>query len=147
MTDFPTPEDTRRPDVPACEVTLADGRCWGLARPSTRLRPIVVNGRDAAGRPVESIALQSVVAYPPEVVRLVDALRRGLAMGSVAEQYEALFDLAAALLRLGHDIDAATSATLLALDLGEFARFAREVIAIAFGATPPTESTSGDVHA
>ena len=138
MTTIPNPEDTRRPGVPVLEVTLADGRRWGLARPSIHLRPIVVEGRDAAGRSVEMIAVQTVVAYPLEVQHLMDALRRQLAMGSEVEQYEVLFNLAAALLRQAHDIDLKTTAALLAVDLGDLARFASEVIAIAFGPPSPT---------
>ena len=131
MTPSPTPEGTRRVDVPAHPIILADGRAWGFARPSTRLKPTVVAGHDRAGRPAESVAVRVVVDYPLEVRRRLDAVRSALA-GSDDDRVEAIFELAAALLRRAHDVDPTTAAALL--DLGDdLPRFASELLAVAFG--------------
>lgn len=146
MSKIPKPEDTRRPDVPIHEVTLADGRKWGLARPSIRLRPMIVAGEDADGRPTETIAVRTTVAYPLEIQRLMETMRIALAAGLDVDQYEALFNLAAALLRRAHDIDLATTAALLSVDIEHLAQFAREVIAIAFGPPPATADREEGGH-
>ena len=138
MTPPPTPEGTRRADVPARPIVLADGRAWGFARPSARLKPAITAGTDRAGRPAESVAVRVVVEYPLEVRRRLDAVRSALA-GSDAGRIEAIFELAAALLRRAHDVDPATAAALL--DLGDdLPRFATELLAVASG--PPGQSPS-----
>ncbi len=81
------------------------------------------------------------MAYPLEIRYLVEGLRSKLAAESEIDQYESLFNLAAALLRRGHDIDLDSTASLLAVDVEDFARFARDVIKVAFGA--PRMTTPG----
>ena len=132
MMTLPTPETTRIANVAADPIVLADGRAWGFARPSNRLKPTVVTSRDLLGRPKESVAVRVVVEYPLEVRRRVDAMRATLEVGADVDRYEMLFDLAAALLRNAHDIDPATAAALL--DLGEdLPRFAAKFVTVARG--------------
>jgi len=131
MKPSPTPAGTRRVDIPVHPIVLADGRAWGFARPSTRLKPAIVVGLDHAGRHAESVAVQVADEYPLEVRRRLDAVRSAFA-GSDADRAEALFELAAVLLRRAHDVDPGTAAKLL--DLGaELPRFALELLAVVSG--------------
>jgi hypothetical protein len=141
MSEFPKPEQTRRPGIPTVPIILADGRAWGFARPTLRLMPIVAPRKDDLGRHTETITVRATSGYPLEIERLLDALRSALGGGSEVTQYEAFFRLAAALLRRAHDIDLTTAAALLAVDAAELPRIVAEVLAVAFGG-PSSATTS-----
>ena len=145
MQPLPSPERTRRDDVPAHPIVLADGRAWWFARPSTLLKPAFASGLDRVGRPGESVAVLVVVEYPLEIRRRLDAVRAALT-GSDADSLETLFELAAALLRRAHDVDPATAAALL--DLGDdLPRFALELLAVAAGEPRPSpDLPEGNTH-
>lgn len=130
MDDQPTPEATRRDGIHALPVLMADGRGWGLAMPSTRLRPEVVEGVDELGRPTRSIQVVAEFGYPPEIRRLVDVLRSEL---DDVQRYDAFFALALALLRRAHDLDLRDAASLLEVDVDDMARFVEVVLLIVSG--------------
>ena len=46
MSERMTPDSTRREEIPARPVRLADGADWGFSRPTVRLFPEVVTGID-----------------------------------------------------------------------------------------------------
>ena len=98
MSERLLPNLTRRDKVGAHSIRLADGKEWGIARPTVRLFPKVIKALDQLGREVECIAVDAGFGYPLEVERLVDRVRIACAEGSVQEQYVAFFALASQLL-------------------------------------------------
>ena len=130
----PTPETTRREGVLAAPIVLADGQPWGFARPSPRLRPVVVAGVDALGRPVEQIRVVAETVHPLEIRRLVDDLRIACEAGSADPQYDALIRLAVALLRRAHDLDLAEAAALLETSLADLPALVEAILSVVTGA-------------
>ena len=61
--------------------------------------------------------------------------------GTVREQYEAFFSLAAALLRRAHEISLATACDLLSVPEDELPRLVRDVMAVVFGGQPGSDPT------
>ena len=90
MENRPTPERSRRPEIRAAPVTLADGLAWNLALPATRLRPSVVRGVDTLGRPTEAIHLATEFGYPAGIERAIDRLRSECEAGDPAGQLDAV---------------------------------------------------------
>jgi hypothetical protein len=133
MDDQPTPDVTRREGVRAFPVTLSDGNDWGLALPSTRLRPRVELGVDVLGRPTEIIRVEAEFGYPIEIRRLVDDLRSACEGDEEEPRYDTLFRLAATLIRRAHDIDLATAASLLELDVDDLPRLVEVVLSVVTG--------------
>ncbi len=132
MDKLPNPEQTRREDVTSRPVRLADGHDWGFARPSRRLIPTVVEGMDLLGRRTETIAVRPGFGHPLEIQRLLDGFRASCDEGPTAEQYEAFFALAVALLCRAHEIDRSTACALLTVEGAELPRLIAEVLAVAF---------------
>jgi len=132
----PLPDRTRREGVRAYPITLADGRSWGLALPSLRLRPEVEAGVDALGRPTETIRLAAELGYPLEIRRLVADLRAACDGDEAARRYETLFRLAVALLRRAHDLSATEAATLLELGGDDLPGLVETVLAVVTGECP-----------
>ncbi len=139
----PTPDRTRREGVHAAPITLADGQAWGLALPSLRLRPEVVVGVDALGRPDETIRVVAEVGYPAELRRLVAGLRSASEGGDPGPQYEALFRLAVALLRRAHEIDAADAASLLETGVDDLPGLVEAVLSVVTGECPELSAPPG----
>ncbi len=137
----PTPDRTRREGVRASPIPLADGRAWGLALPTHRLRPEFEAGVDALGRPTETVRVVAEFGYPLEVRRLVDDLRSACEAGSPGPQYEALFTLAVALLRRAHDLGPAEAAALFESDVDDLPGLVDAVLAVVTGGCP--EETPG----
>jgi hypothetical protein len=133
MDERPTPDLTRVEGVRAFPITLADGNDWGLALPSTRLRPRVEVGVDALGRSAENIRVEAEFGYPLEIRRLVDALRSACEGDEEEPRYESLFRLAATLIRRAHDIDLPTAASLLELDVDNLPRLVEAVLSVVTG--------------
>jgi hypothetical protein len=131
-----SPDRTRREGVEAFSITLADGNRWGLALPSPRLRPVVVEGVDSLGRPTNSIDLVSEYGYPLEIRRLIDDLRSACDQGVAERQYECLIRLAAALIRRAHDIDLAVAASLLELGVDELPGVVEAILWVVTGQCP-----------
>ncbi len=136
MDDRPTPDRTRREGVEAFPIILADGNAWGLSLPSPRLRPRVLRGLDALGRPTEAICVSAEFGHPIAIRRLVDGLRSACEAGGADRQYEALILLAAALIRRAHDIDLEFAASLLELGVDELPRLVEAVLGVATGNCP-----------
>jgi hypothetical protein len=130
MDDQPTPNLTRREGVRAFPITLADGNDWGLALPSTRLRPRVEVVVDALGRSGEIIRVEAEFGYPLEIRRLVDALQSACEGDREEPRYETLFRLAATLICRAHDIDLPTAASLLELDVDDLPRLVEAVFSV-----------------
>ena len=133
MDDRPTPDLTRREGVRAFPITLADGNDWGLALPSTRLRPRFEVGVDALGRSTEIIRVEAEFGYPLEIRRLVDGLRSACEGDEEEPRYETLLRLAATLICRAHDIDLARAASLLALDVDDLPRLVEAVLSVVTG--------------
>jgi hypothetical protein len=133
MDERPTPDPTRRQGVRALSITLADGNEWGLALPSTRLRPRVERGLDALGRPIESIRVAAEFGHPVEIRRLVAALRSACQGDQERRRYEALIHLAVALIRRAHEIDLTTAVSLLELDVEDLPRLIEAVLSAVTG--------------
>jgi hypothetical protein len=149
MDDQPTPDLTRRGGVRAFPITLADGNDWGLALPSTRLRPRVEVGVDPLGRPAEILRVEAEFGYPIEIRRLVDALRSACEGDEEEPRYETLFRLAATLIRRAHDIDLPTAASLLELDVEDLPRLVEVVVSVVTGASleSPASTRKANVDA
>jgi hypothetical protein len=147
MDDQPTPDLTRREGVRAFPITLADGNDWGLALPSTRLRPRFEVGVDALGRSAEIIRVEAVFGYPLEIRRLVDALRSACEGDDEEPRYETLFRLAAALIRRAHDIDLPTAASLLELDVDNLPRLVEAVLSVVTGECQENPESSRKANA
>ncbi len=133
MDNRPTPGATRREGVRTIPIVLADGQAWGLAAPSPRLRPEIVPGVDALGRPTERIRVVAEVGYPLEIRRLVADLRVACGAGPAARPYDAWFGLAIALLRRAHDLDLAEAAELLDPSPADLPSLVDAVLAIVTG--------------
>ena len=131
-----SPGRTRREGVGAFSITLADGHRWGLALPSPRIRPVVVEGVDPLGRPSSSIRLVSEYGYPLAIRRLIDDLRSACDQEAAERQYESLIRLAAALIRRAHDIDLTEAASLLELGVDELSGVVEAVLSVVSGQCP-----------
>lgn len=131
-----SPDRTRREGIEAFSITLADGNRWGLAMPSPRLRPVIVEGIDSLGRPSTSIRLISEYSYPLAIRRLIDDLRSAYDHGPAERQCESLVRLAAALIRRAHDIDLAEAASLLELGVEELSGVVEAVLTVVSGLCP-----------
>ncbi len=145
MSERITPDSTRREEIPARPVRLADGADWGFARPTVRLFPEVVTGIDRLGRPVERVSVGIEFGYPPEARRLIDGVRSACEHGTVREQYEAFFSLAACLLQRAHEITLDAACELLSVSEVELPRLVREVMAVVSEAEGAPESTREEV--
>lgn len=130
MEERPTPERTRRPGVRAASLALADGLAWGLALPAARLRPSVVRGVDALGRPTQTIRLVEEFGYPPAINRAIDRLRSECKYGDPSGQREAVVALGVALLLRAHDIEDAYAASLFETNSESFPRLAETIVEI-----------------
>jgi len=128
-----SPNSTRRDGVDAFPVTLADGNQWGLALPSPRLRPEVIETVDRLGRPSTSIRLISESGYPREIRRFIDELRSACDLGEPDQQFLAFFQLATALIRRAHDIDLKQAANLLEIGVNELPAFVDLVLSVVSG--------------
>lgn len=142
MTTPPCPERTRREGVEAAPVRLADGRAWGLALPSPRWRPEVVQGIDALGRPTLSIQLVPGAAYSLEIRRHIAELRSACDREGPRRRYEAFLDLASVLIRRAHGIDRSQAAALLELEDEELPGLVETVLTVISIASPPDPPAS-----
>lgn len=141
-----TPDSTRRDEIPSRPVRLADGADWCFARPTVRLFPAVVTAIDPLGRPVERVSVGIGFGYPAEVRRLVDAVRSACTRGTVREQYEAFFAMAACLLRRAHAISLRAACDLLSVSEDELPRLVREVMAVVSEGEGVPDSTPEEVR-
>jgi len=132
----PLPDRTRREGVRVAPIILADGRSWGLALPSLRLRPEVEAGVDLLGRPTETVRVAAEFGQPLEIRRLVAGLRSACEGADAGRRYEALFRLAVALIRRAHEITATEAATLLELDGDDLPGLVETVLAAVTGGHP-----------
>jgi hypothetical protein len=141
------PDRTRREGVEACSILLADGNRWGFALPSPRLRPEVIEGVDALGRPSRTIRLISEFGYPLEIRRLIDDLRSACDQDEPERQFEALIRLAAALVCRAHDVDLRVAASLLEIGVGDLPGFVEVLLSVVSGEclVHPHESRKGEV--
>ncbi len=146
MDNRPTPEATRREWVRASPIVLADGQAWHFAGPSPRLRPEVVAGLDALGRPVEQVRVVAAIGYPLEIRRLVDGLREACEVGPADFQYDALIRLAVALLRRAHDLDLADAAELLEMSLADLPALVDAILSVATGEPSEDRDPSSEVN-
>jgi hypothetical protein len=147
MADRPTPNATRREEVPARMIRLADGNYWGFARPTVRLTPMVATDLDRLGRKVEHVTVAIGFGYPPMIERLIDGVRSTCDRGSVSQQYETFFSLAAALLHRSHDLSREAACELLAVSEDELFRLVREVMAVALEEECTSEKIIAEVPA
>ena len=134
------PIASRRPDVEARPVRLADGNAWGLSLPSRRFKPIF-NGIAKPDQPPE---IEIVVEHSLDVRRRLDDLRDAIESGTEIDRFETFLGLASALLREGHEIDHQTAATLLDVAEDDFPRLILDVISVATGETSPTDSSRAE---
>ncbi len=145
LATLPAPGPTRRASVLAHPVTLADGQTWGLARPARRYRPEVVPSADVFGRIAPTVRLVVRTGYPWRIEHLVTELHSACRAGRDAagdqRRYEALLDLAVALLRRAHDLTLAEAITLLDLDSAGLACLVDSVVAAVAGV--PADSSPG----
>jgi hypothetical protein len=139
------PDSTRREGIPAHPIRLADENDWGFARPTVRLTPRVVTDPDRLGRPVERVGVSVGFGYPLEIQRMISGVRSACERGSVPEQYEAFFSLAACLLRRAHEISLATVCELLSVSEHELPRLVREVMAVVSEADRTPEANPVEV--
>ncbi len=148
MLDFPNPETTRREFVRNSPIRLSDGADWGFARPALRLIPRVQVESDLLGRNVERVALDLRHGYSPLIEGLIDALGGACDHGSISEQYETFFSLAAELLLNAHDLTLQTACALLSVGDVELPRLINEVIAVITeqGDTPSANSPEISRH-
>jgi hypothetical protein len=124
---------TRRAGVESASIALADGNVWGLALPSARIKPVVAQSVDGLGRPIETIHVETEYGYPIEIRRLIDDLRAACEQGSAEWQHEALFRLAAALIRRVHDLELEELAGLLEIGLEDLPDFVATVLSVVTG--------------
>jgi hypothetical protein len=140
-----TPDSTRRGDVPAYPIRLADGADWGFSRPTVRLFPKVVAGVDQLGRAIERVSVGIAFGYPIEVERLIEGVRSACGRGTVQDQYEAFITLAACLLRRTHEIGLDAACSLLSVSEDELPRLVREVMAVVSEADRTPEANHAEV--
>jgi len=133
MVDTPSPEKTRRPGVEALFIGLADGNDWGLALPSIRLSPRVVEEVDSLGRPTSRIEVRTRIGYPLEITQLIDQLRLACQQNSTEWQYEALIQLAAALIIRAHEITLSDAVSLLEVGSDDLPRLVEAVLSVVTG--------------
>jgi hypothetical protein len=133
MDERPTPDLTRRKNVEVSSITLADGGVWGLALPSLRLSPRVVEGVDSLGRPHSTIRVATKFEYPLEIRRFIDDLQFACEREAAEPQYETLIRLAAALIVRAHDITLAEALRLLELDVDHLPRLVEAVLSVVNG--------------
>jgi hypothetical protein len=131
-----SPDCTRHEGVEALSILLADGNRWGLALPSPRLRPEVIEGVDRLGRPSTKVRLVSEFGYPLEIRRLIDDLRSACDQGDSERQFEALIRLAAALICRAHNIDLKLAASLLEMGVDDLPGFVETVLLVVSGECP-----------
>jgi hypothetical protein len=131
-----TPDRSRRDGIEAVPIPLADGNRWGLALPSTRLKPEFVEGVDALGRPVRTTRLVSRTGYPPEIRALIEALRSASDQGHPQEQYDALIQLAAALVHRAHEIDLESARSLVEVGVEDLPGLVEVVLTVVTGGCP-----------
>lgn len=142
MSERMTPSSTRRQGIPSSPIRLADGASWGFSRPTVRLFPKIVADLDRVGRPVERVTVGIEFGYSLETQRLIDGVRAACARGSVREQYEAFFSLAADLLRRSHEINLAAACDLLSVPEDELPRLVRDVMAVVSEVEPGSETST-----
>jgi hypothetical protein len=130
MPSRPTPDESRRGDVPAKCVRLSDGAGWGFLRPTVRLMPEVVRDLDELGRPVERVSIEVGFGYPPDIRARIGAVEDACARGPDAARCEAFLALAASLLLRVHDVTPAVAYELLSVPEGEVPRLVREVLSV-----------------
>ena len=137
MSPTPDPESTRKPDVPAHPIRLADGREWGFAQPSLRVYPVVLDAPDDDGR---TVGMGSRIGYGMGIERrkraVLDALSED-AEGGPSLPYAPIFALAIDLLREAHEIAPREVARLLEIEPEGFRDFAVGVLEIATGRKMP----------
>jgi hypothetical protein len=133
MVERPLPDRTRREGVEAFSIILADGNSWGLALPSLRLSPRVVEGVDSLGRPTATIRVATKLGYPLEISRLIDDLRAACEQEGAECQYESLIRLAAALVRRAHKIELADAAALLEMGVDQLRGLVEAVLSVVTG--------------
>lgn len=131
MSEPLTPDLTRRDGVPAHPIRLADGAEWGLALPTVRITPKVITEVDSLGRPVDRVTVEVGFGHPPGVRRLIECLKFSCERGTVAQQYAALFALAAEFLCRAHDVSMEAACELLSVSDAELPPFVRVVMAVA----------------
>jgi hypothetical protein len=135
------PDPTRRVGVASVPIKLADGNSWGLALPRPRLKPRVVQGVDLLGRPIETIHVETEYGYPLEIREIIDDLRAACERGSAEKQHEALFRLAASLIRRVHDLELEEVAELLEMDLEDLPEFVATVLSVVTGECLETDDS------
>ena len=145
MSERMTPDSTRREGILARPIRLAGGACWGFSRPTVRIFPEVVIDRDRLGRPVERVTVGIEFGYPLETERLIKCVRAACERGTVEEQYEAFFSLAACLLRSAHEVSLASACELLCVSEDELPRLVREVMAVVSEAESPPGANPEEV--
>jgi hypothetical protein len=133
MDERPNPDRTRREGVRVLSVALADGNHWGLAMPSIRLSPRVIEGVDSLGRPRATIRVATKFGYPLEIRRLIDDLRFACDQEEAERQYETLIRLAAALILRAHEINLADALCLLELGVDELPSLVEAVLSVVTG--------------
>ena len=120
LADLPSPGPTRRASVLAYPVTLADGQTWGLAVPARRYRPAVVSTADLFDRIAATVRLIARTGYPWRIEQRIAALhaacRADRDLAGDECRYDALMNLAVALLCRVHDLTLEEAVTLLDLD-------------------------------
>jgi hypothetical protein len=138
------PDKTRREGVESVPIQLADGNFWGLALPRTRVKPRVVTGVDMLGRPIESIQIATEFCYPLQIRRLIEELRFSAESGTAEGQHQALFRLAASLVRSAHDLELEEVVELLEMDLKDLPTFIRTVLSVVTGEYFETTDSPGE---
>lgn len=131
MIDRPSPESTRREGAPFSPVVLADGLVWGLALPTVRYWPKVVEVVDELGEEEERLVVVVGFGHPVEITAAAERLEASRRQGGAAEKTgEAFFSLAVALLRRAHEIDEKTAHWLLEVPDDALPALARAVMAV-----------------
>ena len=127
---------SRRDGIDALSIPLADGNHWGLALPSTRLRPETIEGFDGLGRPSKTVRLSLGFGYPPEIRKLIQDLRSACEQAEPVRRYDALIRLAAALVRRAHEIDQESAMSLLEMGVDELPGLVEAVLSVVSGRRP-----------
>jgi hypothetical protein len=148
MDERPTPDRTRRQGVESLPIALADGNAWGLAMPSIRLSPRLIEGVDSLGRPHATIRVATSFGYPLEIRRLIDDLQFACEYEAAERQYETLIRLAAALILRAHEITLADALCLLELDVDDLPSLVQAVLSVVTGecrqVVASTSASNGD---
>jgi hypothetical protein len=141
------PSQSRRAEVTAVPIILADGNAWSFAEPSLTLFPIIVIETDDFGRHIQTVKAQAAYGYPPDIQSLCEEIARSLTTDAPEYHSDAFIALASALLRRAHAVDQSTAVALLAVDLTELPRLVQEVMNVAFGARLVSNSQTMDLSA